>query len=201
MFRPALRSWSCNFCSDLLTYHEQIPVILAVDFTVVANRKRSVCSAQSFQQENSLLPLRKGPVMSLRNGLDASVFAGDIDQPVDIDHRRIDTPLIAIGMILVVGSVLERPFRLEISIQLGNIIWAIRHRSTNRIIVGAVCGRRIVVVLDHDRIRPTMLIHGCGRVPTEAIRVDEIPLRVEMKEMSAAVVVIINGAEENRAIG
>src|SRR5208283_3009694 len=104
---PDCGSWNS---SNLLTDHEQIAIVLAVDFSVVANRKRSVGSTQSFQQEDSLLPLRKDPVVALRNRVDVSVFASDIDQPVDVDDRRVDAPLVAIGMLRVEGRVLEGPF-------------------------------------------------------------------------------------------
>jgi hypothetical protein len=63
----------------LLADYEEMAVVLAVDFAVLADGERSIGCAQGLQQENLLMGLGEDSFVSLRKRVDMPVFAGHID--------------------------------------------------------------------------------------------------------------------------
>jgi hypothetical protein len=69
--------------------------------------------------------------VTLGKRVDMPVLAGDINQTLGVDDRRIDTPLIPVGMFVIDSRALEGPLDLEVRIKLCDKIWARRRRSGN----------------------------------------------------------------------
>src|SRR5208282_4489180 len=104
-------------------------------------------------------------------------------------------------MILVNRRVLETPFRLQISADLGYVVWSRRKRLADGIVgKTAINSAWIVVILEHNRVGAVVRIYGRSRIPPEIVRAQKLAPIAELHQVAAKGVVIRNHSHEHASV-
>src|SRR5580692_1751128 len=122
--------------------------------------------------ENSFVALRKRVHMP--------ILASYINQALRVDDGRVYAPLISVRVILVDGRALERPFDIQIGVELRDVVGAFRNGSANRVAEGAIGGCGIVIVLDDDREGVVVSIDSGSGIPAKSVGVHVVAAAVEV---------------------
>src|ERR1700680_2629497 len=142
-------------CGASLTNYEKYSVILGVYPAIRPERQRRVSRTERQLEEQLRLQLS-----ALLDHIHVAVFTVDVNHAVRVNSRRVDAPLVTVGMLLIDGRVLEAPLGLKIGADLGHFVRSWRKRLANGI-VGEVAieSSRIMIILDDDRVGAIVRIY------------------------------------------
>src|SRR5215469_4638141 len=108
---------------DSLADGKHNAIVFSVDGSVRSNGKRRICRANRYLQEE----LRSCGVdventrMPLRDPVDVSVLAVDVDKAVRVNRRSVNAPFKTIGMVAGEIDVMELPLRHQRGTELRNV--------------------------------------------------------------------------------
>src|SRR6516162_7666476 len=174
---------------------EQDAVVLGVDLSVGSERKGCVGGSQRLVQEDPAYQ-----AAALPEHIQAAVFAVGIDISGQVDRRRVDAPFKAVVVRGVGGGVLELPLDIHVGVELGDVVRALGCRYADLLryfdsldgvtIIGSV----IMVVLNDDRVRAVVRVDRGRGVPPEMIGVHEVPVGIEVEQVTTLEVINVIGA-------
>src|SRR2546425_7548848 len=209
--RSASADRRLNRTLPLFADHKQMAGVLRVNFSVAAQRRRRVGRAQRQLLEDLLLQ-----TSALADRVQVAVLAVGVYYSVRVNRRSIDAPLEAIRVVRNAGyravrisraaqrvGVLEGPLDGKVRAELSHEE-LLRTCGVSRRPVGRTYRRdvtvrsetTVMIVLDHDRVGPVVLVDSGGNVPPEIERaqiravpskVHQVPLRVVVPRIGAEV--------------